>query len=80
MLISRCDRYPGVDLKVLLTTFAEKIGGGNETTIMDILKALLIHGMIIRGDSSGDHYGPVSINAPDHRAEAQCRGYGNRIA
>ena len=56
------------------------IGGGNETTIMDILKAFLIHGMIIRGDSSGDHYGPVAINAPDSRAEAQCRRYGKRIA
>ncbi|MDP8247990.1 MAG: flavodoxin domain-containing protein [Candidatus Tritonobacter lacicola] len=61
-------------------TSSANIGGGNETTIMDILKALLIHGMIIRGDSSGDHYGPVSINAPDSRAEAQCRRYGKRIA
>ncbi len=59
---------------------AANIGGGNETTIMDILKALLIHGMIIRGDSSGDHYGPVAINAPDRRAEAQCKRYGKRIA
>lgn len=59
---------------------AANIGGGNETTIMDILKALLIHGMIIRGDSSGDHYGPVSIGAPDKRAEAQCRRYGKRMA
>ncbi len=32
-----------------------QIGGGNETTIMDILKTLLIHGMIIQGSSKGDH-------------------------
>ena len=37
------------------------IGGGNETTIMNILKAFLIHGMIVQGTSQGDHYGPVAI-------------------
>jgi NAD(P)H dehydrogenase (quinone) len=44
------------------------IGGGNETTIMDILKAWLIHGMIVAGDHQGDHYGSVAIGAPDQRA------------
>lgn len=34
------------------------IAGGNETTIMDILKALLIHGMVVQGTPNGDHYGP----------------------
>ena len=56
------------------------IGGGNETAILDILNAMLIHGMIIQGDPSGDHYGPVSINKPDKRVEAQCQRYGKRIA
>jgi len=56
------------------------IGGGNETTITDILKALLIHGMIIQGDPEGGHYGVVSINAPDSRAENQCRRLGTRVA
>ena len=28
----------------------------------------------------GDHFGPVSINAPDERAERQCRKYGQLIA
>lgn len=49
------------------------VGGGNETTVMDILKALLIHGMIIPGHAKGDHYGPVSIGKPDDRAKYQCR-------
>lgn len=44
------------------------IGGGNETTILDILKAWLIHGMIVVGDHQGDHYGSVAIGAPDQRA------------
>ncbi len=56
------------------------IGGGNETTILTILQSMLIHGMIIRGNSKGDHYGPVSINAPDIRVEQQCRELGRRTA
>lgn len=56
------------------------IGGGNETTIMSILQALLIHGMIICGDHRGDHYGPVSIEKPDKRAEENCVRYGKRVA
>ncbi|NQT84000.1 NAD(P)H-dependent oxidoreductase [bacterium] len=55
------------------------IGGGNETTILDILDALLIHGMVVQGNSAGDHYGPVSIGAPDERVEKQCRVLGKRV-
>jgi len=55
------------------------IGGGNETTILDILNAMLIHGMIIQGDPRGDHYGPVAIGAPDERSQKQCLRYGQRI-
>jgi NAD(P)H dehydrogenase (quinone) len=56
------------------------IGGGNETTILDILNAMLIHGMIIEGDPKGDHYGPVAIGAPDERSSRQCVRYGERMA
>jgi NAD(P)H dehydrogenase (quinone) len=56
------------------------IGGGNETTILNILNAMLIHGMIIQGDPSGDHYGAVSIGAPDARAKRQCERLGSRVA
>jgi NAD(P)H dehydrogenase (quinone) len=56
------------------------VGGGNETTVLDILNAMLIHGMIIQGDPSGDHYGPVSIGAPDSRATKQCIRLGSRVA
>lgn len=55
------------------------IGGGNETTILDILNAFLIHGMIIQGDAKGDHYGPVSINAPDERATKECQRLAKRV-
>lgn len=55
------------------------VGGGNETTILDILNAMLIHGMIIQGDPQGDHYGAVAIDAPDSRATKQCVRLGSRI-
>jgi NAD(P)H dehydrogenase (quinone) len=56
------------------------IAGGNETTILDILNAMLIHGMIIQGDPQGDHYGPVAIGVPDDRAIKNCVRFGVRIA
>ncbi len=56
------------------------IGGGNETTILGILEAMLIHGMIVPGEPLGDHYGPVSINSPDQRVESQCVKAGKKIA
>jgi len=56
------------------------IGGGNETTILDILNAMLIHGMIVQGDPQGDHYGAVSIQEPDSRAVKQCLRLGSRTA
>jgi NAD(P)H dehydrogenase (quinone) len=55
-------------------------GGGNETTILDILNAMLIHGMILQGDPQGGHYGPVAIGAPDARALSDCSRWGSRIA
>ncbi len=58
---------------------SHNIGGGNETTILDLLHALLIHGMVIQGNSSGDHYGPVAIGAPDARATRQCEELGCRV-
>ena len=56
------------------------VGGGNETTVMAILQALLIHGMVVCGDHSGDHYGPVSIDKPDKRVQTNCARYGKRVA
>ncbi|MFZ2148743.1 MAG: flavodoxin domain-containing protein [Sedimentisphaerales bacterium] len=61
-------------------TSAANIGGGNETTIMGIIEAMLISGMIVQGDPNGDHYGPVSIGKPDQRVKQQCRRRGQRIA
>jgi NAD(P)H dehydrogenase (quinone) len=59
---------------------AANVGGGNETTILNILNALLIHGMIIQGDHRGDHYGPVAIEFPDDRARECCQQYAQNLA
>jgi NAD(P)H dehydrogenase (quinone) len=61
-------------------TSSANIGGGNETTILDILQALLIHGMIVRGDHRFDHYGPVAIGRPDKRALECCEGHARNLA
>jgi len=56
------------------------IGGGNETTVLELINTMLIHGMIVYGDPQGDHYGPVSIGKPDDRVISQCTRRGKRIA
>ncbi len=61
-------------------TSSANIGGGNETTVLGILQAMLIHGMILKGDHKGDHYGPVSIGSPDERAKEQCINMGYEVA
>ena len=56
------------------------IGGGGETTLIDIIKALLIHGFIIQGEPRGGHFGPVAIGEPDERALKECRMLGSNVA
>jgi NAD(P)H dehydrogenase (quinone) len=61
-------------------TSSAMVGGGNETTIRSLLDMLLIHGMVIMGDSNGNHYGPVAIGAPDASSKKECERHGRRIA
>ena len=56
------------------------MGGGNETTVMDINKALMIHGMIIQGNPRGAHYGPVALGKPDARSSEECMQCGAKVA
>lgn len=55
-------------------------GGGAQTTIMDIVKALMIHGMVVKGMASGDHYGPTAVGMPDERSCKECTNYGHMVA
>ncbi len=61
-------------------TSSANVGGGNETTVLDMLKALLIHGMVVCGDHRGDHYGPVAIGKPDKRALDCCDSHARNLA
>ena len=56
------------------------VAGGNETTLLSILEAMLIHGMIVQGDPKGDHYGPVAVGRVDERAEVNCARFAQRFA
>jgi NAD(P)H dehydrogenase (quinone) len=55
------------------------IAGGNETAVMDILHAMMIHGMVIKGNYKDNNYGPVSINKPDEKVLKDCLEYGASI-
>jgi len=61
-------------------TSSGNLAGGNETTVLDILNGLLIHGMIVQGDPQGDHYGPVSVGKPDSRSLKSCEKYARKLA
>ncbi|MBW1723061.1 MAG: NAD(P)H-dependent oxidoreductase [Deltaproteobacteria bacterium] len=56
--------------------------GGKETTIMSIIQALLIYGMVIVGDpmSATGHYGVACVGAPDARTEENAGKLGRRVA
>lgn len=56
------------------------LAGGNETTLLSILEAMLIHGMTIQGDFKGDHYGPVAVGKVDSRSEENCQRVAQRFA
>jgi NAD(P)H dehydrogenase (quinone) len=56
------------------------LGGGVETTVLSMLKSLLIHGMIIQGDPWNSHYGTVAIGKPAPSAKKECKKLGQKVA
>jgi len=53
---------------------------GSETTIMALLEALMVHGMIVQGTSAKNHYGAASVGAPDDNDVEVCHRMGERLA
>jgi NAD(P)H dehydrogenase (quinone) len=51
--------------------FASSGSTGQETTVLSILAALLIHGMIIQGDCSGLHYGVTAVGPQQEGSDAE---------
>ncbi len=56
--------------------------GGKETTMMSIIHALLIYGMVVVGDpmSATGHYGVACVGAPDSKAQENGAKLGRRVA
>lgn len=63
-------------------TSSGSIDGGNQTTLLSIIQAMLIHGMIVVGDpmETGGHYGATAIGEPNPRALETCWKLGERVA
>ena len=60
-------------------TSSANLGGGNETTLISIIEAMLIHGMIVQGDPKGDHYGPVALGRIDDRVKDNIKRFVSRL-
>ena len=81
------DKYVGVRKQM-----GDKIGaafatsgddaGGKETTIISIIQAMLIYGMIIVGDplDATGHYGVACTGAPDQKTADSAIKLGKRVA
>jgi NAD(P)H dehydrogenase (quinone) len=56
--------------------------GGKETTMMSIIQALMIYGMVIVGDpmSASGHYGVACVGAPDDKIGENGVKLGKRVA
>jgi len=53
---------------------------GAETTILPMLQAMLVHGMIVQGRANDKHYGAAAVGSPRERELESCRELGKRVA
>jgi len=60
-------------------TSSDEVAGGNETTLLSLIQAMLMHKMVIVGHQSGS-FGAVSVGTPDKNCITQCQLFGKRIA
>jgi NAD(P)H dehydrogenase (quinone) len=81
------DQFVGVRRKMedkIGAAFATSgdLSGGRETTLMSIIQALLIYGMIVVGDplDATGHYGVSCVGSPDKSALLNAALLGKRVA
>jgi NAD(P)H dehydrogenase (quinone) len=55
-------------------------GTGAETTLLSILQAMLVHGMIVQGRSGDKHYGAAAVGSPSKKELEHCKQLGKRVA
>ncbi|MDH7595825.1 MAG: flavodoxin family protein [Candidatus Bathyarchaeia archaeon] len=53
---------------------------GAETTIISILEAMLVHGMIVQGRAHEKHYGATAVGRPREEDMEICKDLGKRTA
>ena len=53
---------------------------GAETTLLSIVQAMLIHGMIVQGRADDKHYGIAAEGAPTKSDIKHCEELGTRVA
>ncbi len=81
------DRYVGLRKKMenkvgaAFSTSGDEFGG-NESTIISIIQAMLIYGMIIVGDplDATGHYGISCVGAPNKKTSENAKKLGKRVA
>ena len=73
----------------LHTQLTGKVGGaftnsggtasGAETTLLSILQAMLVHGMIVQGNAEAQHYGVAAQGEPKPRDLKACEELGRNV-
>jgi NAD(P)H dehydrogenase (quinone) len=53
---------------------------GGETTLLSIVQAMLIHGMIVQGRAADKHYGVAVTGTPSKEDLEECETLGKRVA
>jgi NAD(P)H dehydrogenase (quinone) len=61
-------------------TSAGGTASGAETTLLSIVQAMLIHGMIVQGRADDKHYGAAAKGAPTKSDIKHCEELGKRVA
>ncbi len=56
------------------------LASGGETTLLSIIEAMLIHGMIVQGRSEDKHYGVSVEGEPKPNDLVECEMLGSRVA
>ncbi len=53
---------------------------GAETTLLSIIQAMLIHGMIVQGNAEQQHYGVAAQSTPKPKDLKSCEELGGNVA
>ena len=56
------------------------VASGAETTIISVLEAMLIHGMVIQGRAHAQHYGAAAVGEPKEQEAERGRELGKMVA